>query len=102
MVYVCKVYILWCNRNIIKAVKAPFPGGAINGDQLMAVVNRAVGAAKISEVRVRALAVGKDAADPGANLMSVSQGSDEFYNNYAGREDSGRLVIFLDIEVAGQ
>ena len=83
----------------IRAVKAPFPGGAVNGDQLMAVIGQALGAAKIKEVRVRALQAGRDAADPGANLMTVSKGANEFYNNYLGREESGRLVIFLDVEV---
>lgn len=84
----------------IKAVKAPFPGGAINGDQLMAVVHQGLGAAKIKEVRVRALQPGKDAADPGANLMTVSPGAGEFYNNYVGRQADGRLAVFLDLEPA--
>lgn len=87
-------------QSTIKALKAPFPGGAVNGDQLMAVVRQALGNVKIKEVRVRALQAGKDAADPGANMMSVSPGKSEFYNNYVGREASGRLVLFLDIEMA--
>ena len=86
----------------VSAVKAPFPGGGLNGDQLMAVARKAAGDQRVNEVRVRSLTAGKDAADPGANLMTVDAGPDEFYNNYVGRDGRGRLVIFLDIELAAE
>jgi hypothetical protein len=82
----------------VKAVDAPFPGGGITGDQLMAVAEKAVVAGKIKEVRARGLEAGKAADDPGASMMTVDKGSSEFYNSYVGRDKDGRLVIFLDIE----
>lgn len=83
----------------VKSVNAPFPGGGINGDQLMAVVHKSAGNKKIDKTRARALTVGMDAADPGTNMMTVDTGAGEFYNNYVVQDQQGRLVIFLDIEV---
>ena len=88
--------------NTVEALDAPFPGGGLNGDQLMSVVEKAVGTKKIVEVRARGLTAGQDAADPGANMITVDAGANEFFNNYIGRDSQGRFAVFLDIEVQGE
>ena len=82
----------------IKAVDAPFSGGGVTGEQLMTVVEKVVEPGKIKEVRVRSLEVGKDAGNPSAGMITVDKDASEFYNNYVGRDKSGRLSIFLDVE----
>ena len=68
----------------------------------MSVVKKAAGDATVNEVRVRGLTVGLAPDDPSTSMMTVEAGADEFYNNYVGRDQEGRLVIFLDIEVQGK
>ena len=89
-------------ENTVEAVDATFPGGGLNGDQLMSVVEKAVGAKKVVEVRARELTAGQDVADPGANMITVDAGANEFFNNYVGRDSQGRLAVFLDIEVQSE
>ena len=83
----------------IQAVDAPFPGGGVNGDQIMSVVEKNFSPDQITEIRIRSLEAGQPADNPSAGLMSVSRGTDEFYNNYVGRIEGDRLAVFLDIEV---
>ena len=83
----------------IKAVDASFPGGGVNGDQIMSVVEKTVSLDRVVEVRIRGLEAGKPADDPAAGMMSVSRGASEFYNSYVARDDRDRLALFLDIEI---
>ena len=85
-------------KSKIEAVKAPWGGGGINGDQLIGIVDRVKGDIKIKEVRIRSLSEGLKATDQSVNMMTVDKGDDEFYNSYVVKDNRGRFAVFLDIE----
>ncbi len=83
----------------IRAIKAPFPGGGVSGEQITLLLKKELPHEKISQIYLRSISKGKEPEDYQNGRITIKGEANSFFNNYVSLDGENNLLMFLDISV---